>query len=192
MNIRKLALVLPLVLAGFSMPALGEGMPAHDMNHQAMTHGADRMGPAEAGQGAFAAIQEIVAILEADPATDWSRVDLAALRLHLVDMNELVLSADVTEREIPGGIEVTISGVGRAGDAARRMVPAHAGELARIEGWAASAEELTGGNVVLRVTSGDRRAEAHIRGLGFFGLIASGGHHQPHHLAIARGHGMPH
>ena len=32
----------------------------------------------EAGQIAFAAIQEIVAILEADPQTDWSKVDIDA------------------------------------------------------------------------------------------------------------------
>ena len=27
----------------------------------------------------------------------------------------------------------------------------------------------------------------HIRGLGFIGLLVSGSHHQPHHLAIAKG-----
>lgn len=191
MNTGKLISALPLMLAGFAAPALGEDMQGHDQAHQSM-HGSVAAGPTEPGQGAFAAIQEIVAILEADPSTDWSRVDLGALRRHLVDMNALVLSAEVTEREIPGGIEVTVSGAGRAGEAARRMVPAHAGELARIEGWAASAEALAGGNVVLQVTSADPRAEAHIRGLGFFGLMASGAHHQPHHLAIARGVGMRH
>lgn len=191
MKIRTFMLILPLTAASLAAPALGEGMQGHDQTHQSM-HGAAVMGPTEAGQGAFAAIQEVVAILEADPATDWSRVDLGALRRHLVDMNALILSADVIEREIPGGIEVTISGAGRAGEAARHMVPAHARELARIEGWAASAEEPAGGNVVLRVTSTASSAEAHIRGLGFFGLLASGAHHQPHHLAIARGQGMQH
>ena len=30
----------------------------------------------------------------------------------------------------------------------------------------------------------------HIRGLGFIGLLASGSHHQPHHLAMAKGEFM--
>ena len=34
----------------------------------------------EPGQGAFAALSEVVRVLEADPETDWSRVDLAGLR----------------------------------------------------------------------------------------------------------------
>jgi hypothetical protein len=184
-------LALPLAVAGLAIPALAGDMQGHDQTHQAM-HGGAAPDPVEPGQGAFAAIQEIAAILEADPSTDWSRVDLGALRRHLVDMNALVLSAEVTEREIPGGIEATVSGAGRAGEAAQRMVPAHAGELARIEGWVAAAKEPAGGNIVLRVTSADPRAVAHIRGLGFFGLMASGAHHQQHHLAIARGAGMQH
>jgi hypothetical protein len=31
----------------------------------------------------------------------------------------------------------------------------------------------------------------HIRGLGFIGLIVSGSHHQPHHLAMAKGEWDP-
>ena len=40
-------------------------------------------GPQETGQSAFAALAEIVAILQADPETDWERVDIAGLRRHL-------------------------------------------------------------------------------------------------------------
>lgn len=36
-------------------------------------------GPREPGQSAFTAIQEMVALLKADPQTDWSRVDVEAL-----------------------------------------------------------------------------------------------------------------
>jgi len=161
-------------------------VPAAAQTMELGAHHADRV-PVEAGQGAFAAIQEIVAILEADPHTDWSRVDLTALRTHLVDMNSLVLSAVAREREIPGGLEVTVEGAGRAGEAARRMIPAHARELAMAQGWSAAAELLPGGDVRLTVTALDKIEATHIRGLGFFGLMASGGHHQTHHLAIARG-----
>ena len=51
-----------------------------------------------AGQDAFGTIQEIVRILEADPTTDWSKVNIAALREHLIDMNEVTLHAAATER----------------------------------------------------------------------------------------------
>jgi hypothetical protein len=37
------------------------------------------------------------------------------------------------------------------------------------------------------VTSSEASEVAHIRGLGFIGLMVSGSHHQPHHLAMARG-----
>lgn len=40
--------------------------------------------PAEPGQGTFAAIAEIVALLQSDPTTDWATVDIEALRQHLI------------------------------------------------------------------------------------------------------------
>ena len=49
--------------------------------------------PREAGQSAFAAVREIVGILEADPATDWSKVDVEALRRHLIDMMQATRAA---------------------------------------------------------------------------------------------------
>ena len=191
MTIRKFILALPLAVAGFTVPAQAADTEGHDQTHQVM-HGGAAGGATEPGQGAFAAIQEIVAILEADPATDWSKVDLPALRQHLADMNALAVSAKVTEREVPGGFEATISGAGRAGAAARRMVPAHALVLAKVEGWKVSVKAPAGGNIVLRVTSFDPRLLPRIRGLGFFGMMVTGAHHQSHHLAIARGEGMPH
>ena len=56
--------------------------------------------PQETGQSAFAAIQEIVAMLEADPATDWSKVDIEALRQHLIDMNNVTLAATVQASQV--------------------------------------------------------------------------------------------
>ena len=84
MNIRKLVLAMPLAVAWFFMPVMAANAQGQDQSHQAMHDGA-AAGPAEPGQGAFAAMQEIVAILEADPTTDWSKVDLPALRQHLAD-----------------------------------------------------------------------------------------------------------
>ena len=63
----------------------------HMMSGQHMMHG---LPPGcavatQAGQGAFAAIQEVVEILAADSNTDWSKVNIDALRQHLVDMNNV-------------------------------------------------------------------------------------------------------
>jgi hypothetical protein len=142
--------------------------------------------PTAPGQDAFGAIQEIVRILEADPATDWSRINLAALREHLIDMNEVTLKAAAAERPVDGGVQIAVTGSGRTLDAIRRMIPAHGRELNELPGWRASTEPLPDG-VRLTVTSADPKEVARIRGLGFIGLLVSGSHHQPHHLAMARG-----
>jgi hypothetical protein len=68
----------------------------------------------------------------------------------------------------------------------RRMVPAHAAQLAQDDRWSVEAIEAENG-VELRVTSGDPAVVARIRGLGFFGLMASQDHHREHHLMMARG-----
>ena len=68
--------------------------------------------PGEVGQGAFAAIQEIVGLLEADPSTDWSKVDIEALRRHLIDMGNVTLRADVKAEPVDGGMRFTVSGAG--------------------------------------------------------------------------------
>jgi hypothetical protein len=57
----------------------------------------------EGGQSAFAAIQEIVSQLMADPTTDWSRVDIDGLRQHLIDMDNVTLRARVHVEEVEGG-----------------------------------------------------------------------------------------
>jgi hypothetical protein len=151
-------------------------------------HHASSAVPRMPGQDAFGAIQEIVRMLDADPRTDWSRVDLEALRQHLIDMNDVTLKAEVAATPIDGGVAIAVTGAGRTVEAIQRMVPAHAHEVehTHLNGWSAKAETLPNG-VRLTVTASDSREVAHIRGLGFIGLLASGSHHQPHHLAMARG-----
>lgn len=145
----------------------------------------------ESGQSAFAAIAEIVAILEADPSVDWQQVDFSDLREHLVDMNALTLNANVQETPIDDGLTVKIDGSDRTKEAIQRMVPAHAAELDAMADWSALAEVSPDG-ARLTVTSADPDIQVKIRGLGFFGLMATGDHHQPHHLAIARGQPLHH
>jgi hypothetical protein len=149
----------------------------HDMMHSGL--------PTMPGQGAFGAIQEIVGFLEADPSTDRSKVNIGALREHLIDMNEVTLKAVANERKLENGIEVAVTGEGRTLDAIKRMVPAHARELAKI-GWSATTEDLPNG-VRFTVTSTDPQQVIKIKGLGFMGIMVQGAHHQLHHLAMAKG-----
>jgi hypothetical protein len=141
--------------------------------------------PFMAGQDAFGTIQEVVRILEADPATDWSKVNISALREHLIDMGEVTMRAVATERRLDNGIEITVTGTGRTLPAIKRMVPAHAQELSHM-GWAAKAEELPDG-VKLTVTSTDAKQATKLGALGFMGIMVEGEHHQAHHLMMAKG-----
>lgn len=142
--------------------------------------------PTMPGQDAFGTVQEIVRILEADPRTDWSKIDLEALRQHLIDMNDVTLKSDAKILPVDGGVSATITGTGRTISAIQRMVTAHTNELGKMNGWNADAEIVPDG-VHLTVTSSDPAQIIRIRGLGFIGLMVSGAHHQPHHLAIAKG-----
>lgn len=153
-------------------------------------HGGPAAAPSEPGQSAFAAIAEIVAMLRADPATDWGKVDIGALRAHLADMDVVVLQARAESAEIDDGLAITAVGDGLVGGAIRRMVTAHAPTLDALDGIAATAVATDGG-AVLRVTGEDEATVRQIRALGFFGLMATGAHHQAHHWAIATG-GSPH
>lgn len=155
------------------------------MNHAQHMHATETAVPMMPGQDAFGTIQEIVRILEDDPTTDWSKVNIAALREHLIDMNEVTLRATATERSLDNGIEVTVTGVGRTRDAIKRMVPAHVHELIAL-GWQAKTEDLLDG-VKLVVTTGDPKQAIKLKGLGFMGIMVHGAHHQAHHLMMAKG-----
>lgn len=193
------AVLVHPIRAAFSQqsPMMEHAMPGHDqmpgmtMQQMMQMHGqgAGQMGvsgPIMPGQDAFGAVQEIVRILEADPTTDWSKIDLEGLRQHLIDMNEVTLKADAAAKPVDGGLEIAVTGTDRTLAAIQRMVPAHAQELNQMNGWSAKTASLPNG-VLLTVTSADPEEVQHIRGLGFIGLLVSGGHHQPHHLAMAKG-----
>jgi hypothetical protein len=142
--------------------------------------------PTMPGQDTFGAIQEVVRILDADPKTDWSKVDLEALRQHLIDMNEVTLRADAAPKQIDGGLEIAVTGTGRTLVAIQRMAPAWAQTMDGHQGWSTKVAPLPNGEL-LTVTATDPKEIQHIRGLGFSGLLVSGSMHQPHHLAMAKG-----
>ena len=152
--------------------------------------------PTLPGQDVFGAIQEIVRILEADPATDWSKVNPERLRQHLIDMNDVTLRSEVKSAVLPGGLTMEVTGSGRTEQAIRRMVVPHTFELNKMPEWSAQTEQIPGGLrfTVVAKNPDDAKTVARIRGLGFIGLLTEGFHHQPHHLAMAKdgdleGHG---
>lgn len=168
--------------AGHATPG---AMPADvPMHQQTMQMNGDM--PALPGQDAFGALQEIVRILKADPRTDWSKVDLDLLREHLIDMNEVTLHANAAVQRTPDGISVAVTGADRTRVAIQRMLPDQAHHLDGTDGWHVTTEQRPDG-VLLIVTSSDPKQVAIIQGLGFAGVLASGGYHQMHHLAMARG-----
>ncbi len=180
-----------LVILAWLIPgaAFAQSMPGHDGDahpmHMMSAGGAVGAVPTQAGQSAFAAIQEIVQILEADPKTDWSKVDIEALRRHLIDMNNVTLAADVRSEPVEGGMRFTVTGAGAVKDSIRRMVSAHAATMNGVDGWRfASSEADDGAILTVLVPAKDINK---LRGLGFIGVMTRGMHHQMHHLMIARG-----
>jgi len=199
-GLASLAIVAATAYAVAQMPTGHAGMHPHMMQmmqggpqgmHGGMRHG--MMGqqsgvsgqPTMSGQDAFGTIQEVVQILEADPTTDWSKVNIAVLREHLIDMNEVTLHAIANERALDNGLEIAVTGEGRTLEAIKRMVPAHVGELVKI-GWNAKTEDLPKG-VKLSVTTNDPKQVTKLKALGFMGIMVQGEHHQSHHLMMAKG-----
>ena len=191
MQIRSIAVAIitaaTISATGYGiMSSLAAGEHSAHSAHDTTTATAAASMPQEPGQSAFAAIAEIVAILNEDPDTDWSKVNIAALRDHLVDMEMLTTEAAYTYTEVDGGIEFEVYGSKRAIEAARRMVPTHAQELTKTIDWQITTKDSDRG-VKMIVQPTETNPIAKIQALGFFGIMATGAHHQPHHLGMATG-----
>lgn len=182
----RLTTMLALLIPAAAWAQTPDG---HHMAHGNMPHAMASATPTQPGQGAFAAIQEIVGILEADPHTNWSKVNIDALRQHLVDMSNVTLAANVTSEPVEGGMRFHVTGTGPVRDSIRRMVSAHARTMDGVGGWRFAASEIDSGAILtVRVPPQD---VVKLRGLGFIGVMTRGMHHQDHHLMIARGE-QPH
>lgn len=142
--------------------------------------------PSETGQSQFAAIAEIVTLLRDDPNTDWTQVDIKALRDHLVDMDNVTTGASV-ERTINGmSVMFMVTGDDVVGSSIRRMLLAHSPMLQGSSDWTVTAGEIDNGASMLVQVGSDEELNQ-VLGLGFFGLMTIGAHHQHHHLMIATG-----
>ncbi|QEW18482.1 hypothetical protein LA6_000648 [Marinibacterium anthonyi] len=179
----------PLLLSCALMAPLAALAQSSRHDHAAHMGGALMAMPMEPGNDAFGALAEIVAILRADPGTDWSRVDIPGLRAHLLDMEAVFDLEHVIQADTATGVALTIPTDQPGGDAAGRMVPAHGPVLAGETGWSSQVEVKDG---VIEWVVEDARDGDQIRALGVFGLMAVGNHHPAHHLAIASGQGMSH
>lgn len=147
--------------------------------------------PVETGQSAFAAISEIVQILSKDPKTDWEKVNIQALRDHLRDMELVTTEASIDIRIDGNSVEFIVFGAGDVEQAVQRMTLAHAPMLQASSGWLVTAEPSKGG-AIMRIAVKSDDDLARVRGLGFFGIMTIGAHHQAHHLEIASGNDPHH
>jgi hypothetical protein len=177
-----------LSLAG----AQAESMDGHTAQHSGMHDNnpprvASQLTPTEPGQTAFATIQEIVVLLETDPDTDWSQVNIEALRQHLIDMDNVTLRAQVSATEITGGVRYTITSedpVVAAG--IERMVTNHWRSVVDTAAEKIEVNAIDGG-VTLSLTTSTGEQLDRLKALGFIGWLTSNMHHQAHHLASAMG-----
>lgn len=194
-----------LLLAGtwlMSSAALAQGVVdcakvLASSDHASMNHAAHAMQlqqcagqlPTMPGQAAFGAISEIVRILESDSTTDWSRVNIEALRQHLIDMDAVTMRARVNQHDVPGGFEADVTGDEATMGSIRRMLGAHTTMLRQGSEYRATLRDIPGGSrlTIVAARESDRTLAAKIRGLGVAGILADGDHHVRHHLALARG-----
>ena len=142
--------------------------------------------PTEAGQGAFATIAEIVQLLQNDPTTDWSKVDIAALQTHLVNMHQVTLQSTVTRQYSDNKVVFTIEGSGDTIASIQTMVLAHTAEIAATTPWHSNVQNISSG-VLLQMTADNPAELQKLKALGFYGVMATGSHHQAHHLLLAKG-----
>ena len=146
----------------------------------------DDVGVRETGQAQFAAIAEIVEILRNDASTDWGKVNIQALRDHLVDMHNVTTGSTVAVNETDKSVTFTITGTEDVTRSIQEMVPAHSPMLAAATNWVVKSDLIENG-ATMTIYGSNNSTRNQILGLGFFGLMTIGAHHQEHHLMIAMG-----
>jgi len=141
----------------------------------------------EAGTDPFAVIQEAIALLEVNPDTDWSVVNIEALRSHLVEMQDMTLNVTVEQQPINLGFMAVITPTtDRALESMIQVLSAHPSQMKIETGWDMTVTNNNGA-FTISVTTDQLLDVDKIRGLGYIGIMAYGNHHQPHHWAMASG-----
>jgi hypothetical protein len=139
----------------------------------------------ETGQSAFAAISEITQMLVQDKDIDWSQVNITALRDHLVDMNNVTVHSISRMEDCESDVTFTVVGEAEVAGSIQRMLNAHAPMLQNETGWKVTVGNIENGAAMTIKTSKEELVK--VKGLGFYGVMALGAHHQLHHRMIALG-----
>ena len=187
-KLRLLTYLLLALISGSVNAAQMDHKHTEGMQHQNSIANVSKP-PTEGGQATFSAIIEIVALLEKDPNTDWSNINIDLLRSHLVDMNELMLNTVATKEVlVDNTIRFTVTGgTDRAIAAIGRMVPAHSGFIQSARGWQIE-PELNATGATLTINTEDTGSIKRLNALGFYGFMSLESHHQTHHYQMAHGH----
>jgi len=172
-------LKIAFVIIIMSMPVIASAQHEQHMNYSPLTM---------PGNEIFGTIQEVVQKLEADPNTDWSKVNLEALRQHLLDMKAFTEEVQVISQEpIDNGVAIQVQPESeRAVTALKHLFSMHPMMLKSEKGWDMTAKQ-TGSKWDITCTTKNKSEVEKIRGLGYIGLLTEGAHHQMHHWMIATG-----
>jgi hypothetical protein len=183
-----------LVLGLASSGTMAQAQSSGGMDHSKHMGGAATTAAIPPGQDAYATIAAVVAMLQADSTTDWSKVNIEALRQHLIVMNDVTLGARSRLTPVDGGAAMDVTGEGRVTESIRSMLRNHSMMLVKEGPYRATVADIPGGVrwTVTAADPADAKTVAKIRGLGFGGLLTLGDHHTPHHRALARGEPMMH
>ncbi len=141
----------------------------------------------EAGNDIFGTIQEVITALNNNHNTNWSKVNLEALRQHLLDMDDMIRNTKVIKQTpINNGIKILVQPTTpRAFESLSRVFNAHPVQLKLETGCEMNVKKQY--KQYLLTITGNKADTNKIRGLGYIGLMAYGKHHQVHHISIATG-----
>ena len=188
MHLRKLSLsIVAMIIA---MPMASAHMHHANMNHAAMmgnNTAPTQVKLTESGTDPFATLQEVITALEANPSTNWEKVNIEALRLHLVEMQDMTINVDVKQQYIDNGFQAVVTPTtNRAVKSLTRVLSGHPAQMKAETGWDM---QVSNDDDIFTLTVVSKKAHevAKIRGLGYIGVMSYGNHHQPHHWAMASG-----
>jgi len=185
MSLKKLSLSMMMFV-----PIASAHMHHANMDHAAMmgrNTATTQVVLTESGTDPFATMQEAIAALEDNPETNWEKVNIEALRLHLVEMQDMTINVEVTQQSINNGfIAVVTPTTPRAVKSLKKVLSGHPIQMKAETGWDMQVSN-NNGVFTLTVTTKKLKDVAKIRGLGYIGVMAYGNHHQPHHWAMASG-----
>jgi hypothetical protein len=187
---RLIKLSLSIVVMIIAIPMASAHTHHANMNHAAMMGHNKAATPVvltESGTDPFATLQEVITALEANTGANWEKVNIEALRLHLVEMQDMTINIDVKQQHIDNGFQAVVTPTtNRAVKSLTRVLSGHPTQMKAETGWDMQVQN-NNGVFTLTVTTDNVKDVAKIRGLGYIGVMAYGNHHQPHHWAIASG-----